>query len=80
MGDRKKLNAASMDERYANLSLVAKTRSIISLGISIFKQATPDNHANTKTLHAQTYNIMVLCSEDYIVEPGARKGEILFYS
>ena len=72
------MNAASMDERYANSSLVAKTRSIIALGISIFKQAKPDN-ANAKTFHAQTYNIMVLCSEDYIVEPGSRKEELLFY-
>jgi target of EGR1 protein 1 len=36
LGDRKKLNAPSIDERYLNTCLVAKTRSIIALGLSTF--------------------------------------------
>jgi len=97
LGNRKKLNASSIDERYVNTCLVAKTRSIIALGISTFhlenvqKQAPEEvsnGHTNgdsvehdsqektsTKSWNyrVSTYNLMVLCGEDYIVEPGALK-------
>ena len=72
LGDRKKLNASSIDERFTNSSMVAQTRSIISLGLSIFKQKTEQESDKLLQLYAvQTYNIVVLCSEDYIIEPGS---------
>jgi len=95
LGNRKKLNASSIDERYVNTCLVAKTRSIISLGISTFhldnvQKKVPEEESNghkngdeedseeksaTKSWNyrVSTYNLMVLCGEDYIVEPGALK-------
>jgi target of EGR1 protein 1 len=72
LGDRKKLNAPSIEDRFNNASIVAKTRSIISLGLSIFKEK--DNEKTillSKNYQVQTYNIVVLCSEDYIIEPGS---------
>jgi len=71
LGDRKKLNAPAIDDRYKNTSLVAKTRSIISLGLSMFK-LLPNSSSDTVshwTYSVKTYNLLVLCSEDYIVEP-----------
>ena len=77
LGDRKKLNASSIEERFTNSSVVAKTRSIIALGLSIFKeefhQKDEGQAVTSKKLQVQTYNIVVLCSEDYIVEPGSVK-------
>ena len=85
LGDRKKLNDTSIEDRFANASIVAQTRSIIALGLSIFKEKdmslviTSNKSSNTlvidslitKQYQVQTYNIIVLCSEDYIVEPGS---------
>ena len=65
MGNRKKLNDSSIEERFAYTSIIAKTRSIISLGLSIFEETSANHYTST------TYNIVVLCSEDYIVEPGS---------
>ena len=72
----------SMDDRYKGMCDVAKTRSIVSLGISCFKSKTEDNTGNSAKGEAgnhtnssitsydvQTFNIFVLCSENYIVEP-----------
>jgi len=106
LGDRKKLNAASIDERYLNTCLVAKTRSIIALGLSTFVleniqtengesingtctekangtemengnktngSGTDGSPAKSWNYRVCTYNIMMLCGEDYIVEPGALK-------
>merc|ERR1719431_2502436 len=73
LGDRKKLNAPTIDDRYKNTSLVAKTRSIISLGLSMFKllpNSTSQSVAHW-TYSVKTYNLLVLCSEDYIVEPAS---------
>jgi len=73
LGDRKKLNAPIIDDRYKNTCLVAKTRSVISLGLSFFKLRS--NTSNSSTAHwtysVKIYNILVLCSEDYIVEPAS---------
>ena len=38
LGDRKNLNNPSIEDRFANASIVTKTRSIIALGLSIFKE------------------------------------------
>ena len=54
----------------------AKSRSIISLGLSCFRLTKPAQNgsadtqqANNLNFYTQTYNITVLCSEDYTVEP-----------
>jgi len=73
LGDRKKLNAPTIDDRYKNTSLVAKTRSIISLGLSMFKLLPNSTSQSVShwTYSVKTYNLLVLCSEDYIVEPAS---------
>jgi len=52
---------------------VAKTRSIISLGLSCFKLQTASDHDSqsekTTPFLVQTFNIFVLCNENYVVEP-----------
>ena len=65
MGDRKKLGCVDMEERYSNLCRVAMTRSIISLGLSTFKNDGGGRFS------VQTFNVMILCNEDYIVEPAS---------
>ena len=69
LGNRKKLGSSDMDERYSNLSVVAKTRSVLALGISCFKKSAVD----VTNYCVQTFNILTLCDEDYIVEPGSIK-------
>ena len=54
MGDRKKLNAGAIDERYRNTCLVAKTRSIISLGLSMFK-LVPKSEENANSCSSWDY-------------------------
>ncbi len=77
LGDRKKLNAKTIDDRYKNTSLVAKTRSMISLGISAFRHLAPGEGAaegeaaRAWSYAVTTYNVLALCQEDYIVEPAS---------
>jgi len=73
LGDRKKLNAPTIDDRYKNTCLVAKTRSVISLGLSLFTLVPncKTNNVSHWTYKVKTYNLLVLCSEDYIVEPAS---------
>ena len=79
MGSRKRLNVSEIDERYYNTSNVAKTRSIISIGLSMFKLfkntacTDTERDKNEFTFHVQTFNILTLCSDDYIVEPASVK-------
>ncbi|XP_022087851.1 target of EGR1 protein 1-like [Acanthaster planci] len=75
LGNRKNLLTRSMEERYHSLAEVAKTRSILSLGISCFKVRPQPMESKDLGLRflAQTFNITTLCSEDYVVEPGSLK-------
>lgn len=67
LGDRKKLNQPSVDDRFVNMNAVAQTRSIVALGLSTF------HHLDDYRYQVDTFNLITLCSEDYIVEPGALK-------
>lgn len=82
LGQRKKLSAPNIDERYENASAVAKTRSIIALGLSVFANGSTaadnaddvdDDDVGHSTYSVVTYNIFVLCNQEYIVEPGSLK-------
>ena len=60
---------------------VAQSRAILSLGISCFKlkKAKASNDAKNKesegrlNVRVKTYNIVVLCTENFIVEPASLK-------
>ena len=73
LGSRKRLNAAEIENRFNNTSNVAKTRSIISFGLSMFKLFKNTSVESEFTFHVQTFNILSLCSDDYIVEPASVK-------
>lgn len=61
-----------IEDRYKSISNAAKTRSILSLGLSCFKYRGEKASENgEKVFLVQTFNILTLCSEDYIVEPGS---------
>ncbi|XP_067144183.1 target of EGR1 protein 1-like isoform X1 [Centruroides vittatus] len=74
IGNRREINCSSIEDRYKALSEVAKTRAIISFGISCFKlQSNCPNSKNCLGIRflVQTYNVVVLCNENYIVEPNS---------
>jgi len=77
LGNRRRLNGQDIEERYEHTGNVAKTRSIISLGLSMFKlfknNAGSPRESPGFPYHVQTFNILTLCAEDYIVEPGSLK-------
>lgn len=54
---------------------VAKTRSVLSLGISVFQKRSEDENAD-KTNSAflvQTFNVMLLRKDSFTVEPASLK-------
>ena len=70
-----------LEDRYKYMCEVAQSRAILSLGISCFKLKKPKNSkdANSResegTLHfrVKTFNIVVLCMENFVVEPASLK-------
>lgn len=84
LGDRRSLMASSIEDRYKAVSIAARSRSILSLGLSCFKlkqkqpcspiSARKESEGQQEKCSAwnymvQTFNITVLCQDDYTVEP-----------
>lgn len=59
---------SSVDERYTALCKIAKTRSIISCGLSCFEQMKSNEDSNQRTHKVQTFNLFLLCDDEYTVE------------
>lgn len=81
IGDRKQLMAQYMEDRYKYMCEVAQSRAIISLGISCFKLKKPKTKSDAKNkeseaklnIRVKTFNIVVLCTENFLVEPASLK-------
>ena len=83
-----------MDERYTGICDIAKSRSVVSIGLSCFKlhsheSGQPNSMSNNEgitsqtdmkipkvtklSFQVQTFNIILLCSEEYMVDPTSLK-------
>ncbi|KAL4236533.1 Target of EGR1 [Mactra antiquata] len=77
LGHRKKLGAKSVEDRYMNICDTARSRSILSLGLSCFQRMgvpsqdieKDNNFGKNFSFIVQTFNILLLCEDDFVVEP-----------
>ncbi|XP_035700075.1 target of EGR1 protein 1-like [Branchiostoma floridae] len=70
LGNRRNLNTPSVDDRYKSLAGVARSRAVLSMGLSCFKlNNIAEDGSLVLPFTTQTFNLTLLCSEEYVVEP-----------
>ena len=64
-----------IEDRYKYMCEVAQSRAILSLGISCFKlkktKAKNKESGGNLDIRVRTFNIVVLCMENFVVEPAS---------
>lgn len=71
IGARKELSARAVDDRYKAIANVTSSRAIVSLGLSCFLHDRRSEATGPLRFIVQTFNILALCSESYVVEPSS---------
>uniref|UniRef100_T1J7G0 Target of EGR1 protein 1 n=1 Tax=Strigamia maritima TaxID=126957 RepID=T1J7G0_STRMM len=73
IGNRRGINARCVEERYKAICMAAKSRSIISFGISCFQLRHDQRKSEKESWNylVQTFNLTALCTDEYVVEPEA---------
>ncbi|ESO09609.1 hypothetical protein HELRODRAFT_186759 [Helobdella robusta] len=69
LGSKKLLNAKNIEDRYKYICDSSMSRSILALGISCFKVSVEDSEKNEVRYTVQTFNILTMCMENFIIEP-----------
>ncbi|KAF8360410.1 parn-2 [Pristionchus pacificus] len=77
LGERAAINAASLEDRYAAMSMIyrllrqaATTRSVLSLGIALFERQKTKKEKRV-AYKCQVFNVLSLCAEPFTMEPDA---------
>ncbi|XP_028392038.1 target of EGR1 protein 1-like [Dendronephthya gigantea] len=75
IGNRKDTMARDSNERYKAFCDIAKTRSILSVGISVFQKRAENTQVGkgNSDFFVQTYNVMLLRKDSFTVEPASLK-------
>ncbi|GMT17062.1 hypothetical protein PFISCL1PPCAC_8359 [Pristionchus fissidentatus] len=70
LGERTEINAASLEGRYKAMREAATSRSVLSLGVALFKKrdSRKDKCVSYK---CQVFNVLTLCSRPFMMEPDA---------
>ena len=59
--------SSSVDDRYKTLCNIARSRSVIALGLACFCQQQKEVPQD-KTFQVRTFNLVLLCEDEYMVE------------
>nr|XP_002129875.1 target of EGR1 protein 1 [Ciona intestinalis] len=68
LGPQAQLMKSDLEQRYQGISAAASSRSIISLGLACFE---PYSGKEPLAYNVTVYNIIVLCSDPFTIDPGA---------
>eukprot|EP00039_Didymoeca_costata_P021064 m.343297 g.343297 ORF g.343297 m.343297 type:complete len:446 (+) comp22659_c0_seq1:224-1561(+) len=70
IGSRKELMEKELTKRYTNMKSIATSRSLLSLGVACFSKA-PAHRGGEGVMEAKVFNITLLSTASYVVEPGS---------
>ncbi|CAD5117340.1 DgyrCDS6125 [Dimorphilus gyrociliatus] len=76
IGDKRRVNTKDIAERYEAISEGAKTRSVVSLGISCFCRLPSFSKSEEESalrFAIQTFNLFLLCKNNHIIESSSVK-------